>query len=68
MGFPGGTNGKELTCKFRRHKRLEFNHWVRKIPWRRAWQPTPACLLETPMDRGAWWAIVQGGYKEEDTN
>ena len=23
----------------------EFNHWVRKIPWRRAWQPTPIFLL-----------------------
>ena len=22
----------------------EFNHWVRKIPWRRAWQPTPISL------------------------
>ena len=22
------------------NKRLEFDHWIRKIPWRRAWQPT----------------------------
>jgi len=21
--------------------RCEFDPWVRKIPWRRAWQPTP---------------------------
>ena len=21
-----------------------FNSWVGKIPWRRAWQPTPVCL------------------------
>ena len=21
--------------------RLRFSPWVRKIPWRRAWQPTP---------------------------
>ena len=28
------------------------------IPWRRAWQPTPASCLENPMDRGAWWATV----------
>ena len=27
-----------------RHKRLGFSPWVRKIPWRRAWQPTPAFL------------------------
>jgi len=23
---------------------VEFNPWVRKIPWRRAWQPTPVFL------------------------
>ena len=25
-------------------KRCGFNPWVRKIPWRRAWQPTPVFL------------------------
>ena len=39
-GFPGGTSGKELAYQCRRCKRLKFNPWVRKIPWRRAWQPT----------------------------
>ena len=34
--------------------------WVRKIPWRRAWQSTPVFLLENPMDRKAWWATVHG--------
>ena len=28
-----------LTCRCRRHKRHRFNPWVRKIPWRRKWQP-----------------------------
>ena len=37
--FPGGANGKEPACQCRRPKRLGFNSWVRKIPWRRAWQP-----------------------------
>ena len=23
-------------------KTWEFNPWVRKVPWRRKWQPTPA--------------------------
>ena len=40
-GFPGGANGKETICQCRRLKRGGFNPWVRKIPWRRAWQPTP---------------------------
>ena len=30
-----------------------FNPWVRKIPWRRKWQPTPGFLPENHMDRGA---------------
>ena len=25
-----------------RVQKPEFNHWVRKIPWSRKWQPTPA--------------------------
>ena len=42
--FPGGTSGKEPACQCRRHKRCKFNPWVGKIPWRRAWQPTPVFL------------------------
>ena len=44
MAFPGGTNGKEPSWQYRRLKRCRFDPWVRKIPWRRAWQPTPVFL------------------------
>ena len=37
-------SGKEPDCHCRRYKRLQFNPWVGKIPWRRAWQPTPIFL------------------------
>ena len=40
------------------HRRPGFNPWVRKIPWRRKWQPTPVDCLENPMDREAWWATT----------
>ena len=43
LGFPGG---KEPACQCRRHKRRGFKPWVRKMPWMRAWQPTPVFLLE----------------------
>ena len=43
-GFPGGTSGKESTCQCRRHKGCRFNPWIKKIPWSRAWQPTPVFL------------------------
>ena len=35
---------KEPACQCRRCKRPGFDPWVRKIPWRRAWQPTPLFL------------------------
>ena len=44
MGFPGGVSHKELACQCRRHKRCGSNSWVRKIPYRRAWLPTPVFL------------------------
>ena len=44
MGFPGGTMGKEPACQCRRCKRCRFDPWVRKIPWRMAWQSTPVSL------------------------
>ena len=34
LGFPGGTSCEEPACQRRRHKRLGFDLWVRKIPWR----------------------------------
>ena len=39
--FPVGASSKEPTYQHRRHKGCGLNPWVRKIPWRRAWQPTP---------------------------
>ena len=47
--LPGGASGKEPACQCRRRKRCRFDPWVRKIPWRRAWQPTPMFILgESP--------------------
>ena len=45
FGFPFDTSGgKEPVCQCVRHRKQEFSPWVRKIPWRRAWQLTPVCL------------------------
>ena len=43
-GLPRWLSGKESTCQYRRCRRRAFNLWVRKIPWRRKWQPTPVFL------------------------
>ena len=58
LGFLCGASGKEPTWQYRRYKRHGFDSWVRKIPWRRKWQPTQYPCLENPMDRRAWKATV----------
>ena len=40
-GLPKCLNGKESICQCRR---CRFDPWVKKIPWRRKWQPTPLFL------------------------
>ena len=45
VAFLGGASGKEPACQCRRH---EFDPWVRKICWRREWQPTPVFLSGKP--------------------
>ena len=39
-------------------RRAGFGPWLRKMPWRREWLPTPVFLPEHPMDRGARRAAV----------
>ena len=52
LGFPGETSGKESTWQCRRCKRHRFYSWVRKIPWRRKWQPTWTEEPGRPQSRG----------------
>ena len=40
-GLPWWLSGRESTCQCRRRR---FDPRVRKIPWRRKWQPTPVFL------------------------
>ena len=58
MGFPGDPSGKEATCQCRRHRRSRFNPWVRKIPWKRKWQPTAVFLPEESHGQRTLQSIV----------
>ena len=66
-GFPNGASGKESTCQWRRHQRLGFDPWIRKIPWSRKRQPTLVFLpgkfhgLRNLVSYSPW------GHKELDT-
>ena len=59
-GIPRWLSGKESTCQCRRCRRRGFKPWVRKIAWRRAWQPHSSVL--------AWvipWTEEPGGLQSE---
>ena len=57
----------ESTCQSRRHKRCRFDHWVRKIPWRRAWQPTLAFLPGKSHGRRSLSGCSPWSHKLSDT-
>ena len=64
MDFPSGASSKEPTCQCRR--RLELNPWVGKIPWRRAWQPTPVYLPGESHGQRSLEGYSPWGHKESD--
>ena len=44
-GLPRWLSGKKSACQYRSHRRCGWDPWVRKVPRRRKWQPTPVFLL-----------------------
>ena len=66
MGFSAGSSGKEHTCPWRTLKRYGFYPWVEKIPWRRAWQPTPVFLPGESQGQRSLVGYSLWGRKESD--
>ena len=58
-----GASGKEPTCEC---NRCGFNPWVRKIPWRREWQPPPAFLPGEFHGQRSLAVYSPGGRKESN--
>ena len=71
LGLPWGLfwwlSGKEPTCQCKRLKSCGFNPWVRKILWRRAWQPTPVFLAGESHGQGSLEGYSSCSHKELDT-
>ena len=63
-----GAGGKEPACQHRRHRRHRFHPWVRKIPWRRRWQPTPVFFPGDSHGQRRLVGYSPYGPKESDTN
>ena len=66
MGFSGGTRGRESTRRCRRLNRHGFDPWVRKIPWRRQWQPTLVFLPGKSHRQRSLEGYCPWGHKESD--
>ena len=63
LGFPGGLDGTESAC----NAEDGFHPWVRKVPWRRAWQPTPVFLPGESHGQRSLTGYSPWGHKESDT-
>ena len=66
-GFPGATSSEEPSCQCRRCNRPGFDPWVGKIPWRRAWQPTPVSLPGDSHGQRSLLGYSLWGYRKSDT-
>ena len=66
-GFPGDASGKGPACWCKRHRRLGFHPWVRKIPWRRKWQHTLVFLPGECHEQRSLKGHSPWGRKESDT-
>ena len=65
--FPGGSEVKASTCICLQRERAGFGPWVRNIPWRRKWQPTPVFLSRESHGRRNLVGYSPWGRKESDT-
>ena len=60
-------SSKEFACQCTRRRRCRFDPWVGKIPWRRAWQPTPVFLSGESHGHKSLAGYRPWGCKEQDT-
>ena len=65
-GFPDGSVVKNLPAKAG-DIRDRFDPWVGKVPWRRAWQPTPVFLPRESHGQRSLVGYSPWGCKESDT-
>ena len=65
IGFPHGSDGKEFACNAGDVTDV-FDPWVGKVPWRRAWQPTPVFLPGESHGQKSLASYSLWGHEESD--
>ena len=63
IGLPWWLSGKKICLQCRRPS---FHLWVRKVPWRREWQPTPVFLPGEYHEQRRLACYSPWGCKESD--
>ena len=63
FGLTRWHSGMESACQCRKRR---FDPWLRKIPWRRKWQPTPVFLPGKLHGQGSLVGYGPWGCKELD--
>ena len=63
-GLPWWLSSKKICLQYRR---CRFNSWVRKVPWRRAWKPTPVLLPGKSHRQRSLVGYSLWGFQESDT-
>ena len=66
-GVPRWRSSQESACQCRRRKKYVLNPCVRKISWRRKWQPTPVFLPGKSYGQRRLVGYSPWGCKESDT-
>ena len=68
LGFPGGSEVKASASNVGDLRSIPgFALWVRKIPWKRKWQPTPGLLPGESHGRRSLVSYSPRDHKESDT-
>ena len=65
MGFLGGSESKEFAGVLQ-YRTPGFDPWVRKNPWRMAWQPSPVFLPGESHGQRSLVGYSPWGLKESD--
>ena len=67
IGPPQNPGGSAVKASDSNAVRPGFDLWVRKIPWRRKWQPTPVFLPGESHGQRSLVGYSPRGRKESDT-
>ena len=65
QGLPRWLGGKKSIYQCRRLRRIGFDSWIGKIPWRRKWELTPVFLPGKSYGQRSLEGHIQGVTKSQ---